>query len=222
MSFRPLARAVTLAALAASAPAGEIRGRVLVDGKPAPGVAVAILPFEDGFEEARREARREGLPQPLAAATTRSDGTFAAVVAAAAGTSVRLGFSGSQAAPRVLEALFDAAGGDAGDVHLAKAAALAGRVVEERGGPVVGASVTLWPGGERRPQDVSPGRGVPLTTTSRETAASASRAPGRIEPTARRGPGFRHARAAAGARGSARAPAGLGTRAGAARQRDAR
>ena len=165
MSIRPLARALALAAIAASSQAGEIRGRVLVDGKPAPGVAVAVLPFEDGFEEARREARREGQPQPLAAATTRPDGTFAATVAAAAGTSVRLGFSGGATAPRVLEALFDAAGDDAGDVRLPKAAALAGRVVDERGGPVVGATVTLWPGSERRPQDASPGRGVPQTAT---------------------------------------------------------
>ena len=66
MSIRPLARAVALAAIAASSQAGEIRGRVLVDGKPAAGVAVAVLPFEDGFEEARREARREDLPAPLA------------------------------------------------------------------------------------------------------------------------------------------------------------
>jgi len=167
MSFRPLARALALAAIAASAPAGEIRGRVLVDGKLAAGVTVAVLPFEDGFEEARREARREGQPQPLAVATTRPDGTFAAAVAAAAGTSVRLGFSGGTAAPRVLEALFEAAGGDAGDVRLPRAAALAGRVVDERGGPVVGASMTLWPGGERRPQDASPARGVPQIATTK-------------------------------------------------------
>jgi hypothetical protein len=156
ISCPTIARAVALAAIAASALAGEIRGRVLVDGKPAAAVTVAVLPFEDGFEEARREARREGPPQALASATTRADGTFAATVAAAPGTSVRLGFSGGTAAPRVLEALFDAAGDDAGDVRLPRAAALAGRVVDERGGPVVGASVTLWPGGVRRAQDASP------------------------------------------------------------------
>jgi protocatechuate 3,4-dioxygenase beta subunit len=167
MSFRPFASAVALAALAASAAAGEIRGRVLVGGQPAAGVAVAVLPFEDGFEAARAEARREGLPQPLAVATTRPDGSFAATIAAAPGTSVRLGFSGTVTAPRVLEKLFDAAGDDAGEVRLPKAAALAGRVLDERGGPVVGATVTLWSGGERRPQDVSPGQGVPQTATAR-------------------------------------------------------
>jgi hypothetical protein len=35
---------VLLAVLAAPASAGEIRGRVLVDGKPAAGVAVSVLP----------------------------------------------------------------------------------------------------------------------------------------------------------------------------------
>ena len=81
----------------------------------------------------------------------------------------------------MLEALFDAAGADAGDVRLPKAAALAGRVVDERGGPVVGATVTLWPGSERRPQDASPGRGVAQTATVKpdgtfrfETAAGES------------------------------------------------
>ena len=159
-----------------SAQAGEIRGRVLVDGKPAPGVAVAVLPFEDGFEEARREARREGQPQPLAVATTRPDGTFAATVAAAPGASVRLAFSGGTAAPRVLEALFDAAGDDAGDVRLPKAAALAGRVVDERGGPVVGATVTLWPGRRATPAGRLCGaRRAPDGDDQAATARSASR-----------------------------------------------
>ena len=167
ISFRPLPLSVLLFSIAASVSAGEIRGRVLVDGKPAASVTVAVLPFEDGFEEARREARREGPPQALASATTRADGSFAVAVAAAPGTSVRLGFSGGTAAPRVLEALFDAAGDDAGEVRLPRAAALAGRVVDERGGPVVGAAVTLWPGGERRLQDASPARGEPQQATTK-------------------------------------------------------
>jgi len=167
MSFRLLGCAVALAAISASASAGEIRGRVLVEGKPANAVTVCVLPFEDGFEEARRDARREGLPRPLAEATTRPDGTFTAAVVAPAGATVRLGFSSGSAAPRVLEALLDAAGDDAGDVRLPKAVALAGRVVDERGGPVVGATVTLWPGGERRAQDATPARGVPQVTTTK-------------------------------------------------------
>ena len=168
-----LPSAVVLAALAATATAGEIRGRVLVGGKPAAGVAVSVLPFEDGFAAARREARREGLPKALVDGASRPDGTFAVAVPAAAGTVVRLAFSGGTAAPRVLDALFDAGGEDAGDVRLPKATPLAGRVVDERGGPVVGATVTLWPGGGRRPQeqDVSPGRGVPQAATTKADGA---------------------------------------------------
>ena len=48
-----------LVGFATAASAGEIRGRVLVDGKPAAGVSVSALPFEDGLVAARREARRE-------------------------------------------------------------------------------------------------------------------------------------------------------------------
>src|SRR5512143_382050 len=77
--------------------AGEIRGRVLVDGKPAAGVVVSVLPFEDGLAAARREARREE-PAPLASAPTRADGAFSIVVSAAPGTAVYLGFRGAPAA----------------------------------------------------------------------------------------------------------------------------
>ena len=193
MSFRLLSSAAVLVALAATAPAGEIRGRVLVDGKPAAGVAVAALPFEDGFAAARREARREDLPKALASAVSRPDGTFAVAVPGPSGTPVRLALSGGTASPRVLSALFDSGGDDAGDVRLPRALVLAGRVVDERGGPVVGATVTLWPGSGRRPQDASPGlrpaavggdegrRGVPPRGRRR-----------RGQPASRGGPGVRH------------------------------
>jgi hypothetical protein len=115
---RVLLSLALLTVLAAPAAAGEIRGRVLADGKPAAGVSVSVLPFEDGFAAARREARREDLPKPLASGTSRADGTFAVVLPEPAGAAVRLAFSGGIAAPRVLEALFDAGGEDAGDVRL--------------------------------------------------------------------------------------------------------
>ncbi|HUL75693.1 MAG TPA: carboxypeptidase-like regulatory domain-containing protein, partial [Vicinamibacteria bacterium] len=157
-----------LAALATTSSAGEIRGRVLVDGKPVRGVTVSALPFEDGFAAARREARREDLPKALATTVSRPDGAFAVVVAGPAGSALRLSFEGGPAAPRLLEQLFDSGGEDAGDVRLAKALALAGRVVDERGGPVVGATVTLWPGsGANLGRDVSPGAGVPRSATTR-------------------------------------------------------
>jgi protocatechuate 3,4-dioxygenase beta subunit len=156
-----------VAALAAPAAAGEIRGRVLVDGRPAAGVTVSVLPFEDGFAVSRREARREAPPSPLATGTTRSDGTFAVAVATPAGQSVRVAFSGSTAAPRILDALFDPAGEDAGDVRLPRATPLAGRVVDARGGPVVGATVTAWAGGGPGARDASPGSGVAQSATTK-------------------------------------------------------
>ncbi len=167
LSLSLLLPAAVPTVIAAVAPAGEIRGRVLVDGKPAPGVAVAVLPFEDGFAAARREARREDLPKPLVSGTTRPDGTFAVTVPGPAGAAVRLSFSGAPAAPRVLDQLFDSGGEDAGDVRLPKALALAGRVADERGGPVVGATVTLWAGGGRRPQDASSASGLPQATVTK-------------------------------------------------------
>lgn len=169
MLARIAAHAAAVAALAVSAGAGEIRGRVLIGGKPAGGVAVAALPFENGFDEARREARREGPPAALATATTRPDGSFSVPLAATpGGASVRLGFSGGGAAPRTLDASFDAGGDDAGDVRLARAAVLAGRVVDERGGPVVGATVTLRPGGERQAFGAAArGRGETETVTTK-------------------------------------------------------
>ncbi|HVQ23773.1 MAG TPA: hypothetical protein VMV01_01275, partial [Planctomycetota bacterium] len=149
MSLRLVGCTAVGVALAAALPAGEIRGRVLVDGKPDATVTVRALPFEDGSQEARREARREGQPTPLAETTARADGTFVLSVTAAAGASVRLAFGGPKVAPRVLEAILDAAGVEVPEVRLAKAVALAGRVVDERGGPVVGATLTLWSGGDR-------------------------------------------------------------------------
>jgi hypothetical protein len=71
-------------------------------------------------------------------------------------------------ASRVLEQIFDAAGDEVAEVRLAKAVALAGRVADERGGPVVGATVTLWAGGERAMfLDATAARGVPQTATTK-------------------------------------------------------
>ena len=162
---------------------------------------------------ARRDARTCRRPWPIT--VSRPDGTFAVAVPGPSGTPVRLALSGGTASPRVLAALFDSGGDDAGDVRLPKALALAGRVVDERGGPVVGATVTLWPGSGRRPQDASPGlrpaaidgdegrRDVPLRGRGR----------GR-EPDPRGGPGVRHAGEAAGPGRGARAAGDAGARAG--------
>jgi len=77
------AASLGLALLAASARAGEIRGRLLVADRPAAGVTLTAVPFEEPEAEARRTARKGEAPRPLASATTRPDGTFALVVPAA-------------------------------------------------------------------------------------------------------------------------------------------
>ncbi len=99
--------------------AAEVRGRVLVEGRPAAGVAVAILPFEDGFERSRREARGEDEPKPLAEGLTEKDGFFQVRLAkpgASSGLPVRVEFSGGGSAPHRLGKLVDASGEDLGDV----------------------------------------------------------------------------------------------------------
>ena len=63
---RILCAAASISLVVATAQAAEVRGRVLVDGRPAAGIAVAIVPFEDGLERSRREARGEDEPKPLA------------------------------------------------------------------------------------------------------------------------------------------------------------
>jgi protocatechuate 3,4-dioxygenase beta subunit len=155
---------------ASSLAAGELRGRILAEDKAAPGVTVAAVPFESPFAEARREARGEKSPGPIASATTRPDGTFNLSLAPPAGanpapTLVRLTVSGSGLAPILLYSVFDTTeNAEVGDVAVAKAAALAGKVVDGRGGPIVGATVTLWSGSGRVVgRDGSP---VPVTTTT--------------------------------------------------------
>ncbi len=153
---RILCAAASLSLVVATAQAAEVRGRVLVDGRPAAGIAVAILPFEDGFERSRREARGEDEPRPLAEGLTGKGGSFRIALATSGSTGampVRVEFSGGGSAPHRLGKLVDASGEDLGDVRLAPAAALAGRVVDARGGPVVDATVRLWAGRGGRPGD---------------------------------------------------------------------
>ncbi len=135
-------------ACAATVSAGEIRGRLVVGGRGAGGVTVSALLFEDGDAAARREARHEEA-RPLASTASRADGSFLLTVAAPAGTVVQLAFSGGGVAALRSESLVEAAGSDVGELRLPPAAPLAGRVIDERGLPVVGATVTLWAGRER-------------------------------------------------------------------------
>ena len=153
---RILCAAAALGLVTGNARAAEVRGRVLVEGRPAAGVAITILPFEDGFERSRREARGEGEPKPLAEGLTEKDGSFQVRLGtseAPGGMPVRVQLSGGGSAPHRVAKLFDPSGEDVDDVRLAPAVALAGRVQDARGGPVVGATVRLWAGRGGRPGD---------------------------------------------------------------------
>jgi protocatechuate 3,4-dioxygenase beta subunit len=155
------------------ATAGELRGRILAEEKPVAGATVAAVPFDSSFEEARREARRGEPPKPLATTTTRPDGTWVLTLAPAAAPRdgaalVRLKVSGGGTAPTLLESVFDAAqSAEAGDATVAKAATLAGKVVDARGGPVVAATVTLVGGGGGGGPSVRAGSSqVPMAATT--------------------------------------------------------
>jgi protocatechuate 3,4-dioxygenase beta subunit len=148
-----LCTAALLLAASAALPA-EMRGRVLVDDTPAADQTVAVVPFEDSASQARREARGEAEPPPLAQGVTGRDGAFAVPFEPSNDDPVRLRISGDETPPRLLGRLLEPGGADVGDVRLSPGEALAGRVVDERGGPVVGATVRLWAGSGGRPGDV--------------------------------------------------------------------
>jgi protocatechuate 3,4-dioxygenase beta subunit len=148
---RPFECVVILAAVLARpsrADAGEIRGRILIGERPAPGVTVSAIPYEPPDVEARRLARGGEAPKPLAAAITRGDGTFAVALPAAPGGTVRLLAAGGGVVPSWMGGTYDATeSDDLGEHVLARAETLAGRVVSATGAPVAGASVTVWPRG---------------------------------------------------------------------------
>lgn len=171
-SWRALAAfaILTPTLLAGVSAAGDVRGRVLVDGAPAAEATVSVLPFEDGFERSRREARGAPEPEPLVSGVTGRDGSFRLTLPPASGPDalpVHLQVSGGALAPRRLARLVDPAGEDLGDVRLAQAAVLAGGVQDEQGGPVVGATVRLWAGrGGRFGDDLTPVQAVPQQATT--------------------------------------------------------
>ena len=133
-----------VAAGSASAAAGEIRGRLLLAGRPASGVTLSAVPYELPETEARRLARQEAAPRPLAETTTRTDGTFAVTVSGAPGAAFRLLAEGGGAMPSWVGGTYDASeSDDLGEHALARAEALTGRVVGATGVPIAGAAVTV-------------------------------------------------------------------------------
>ena len=166
MTTRVVVAASIVCLGAASAGAGELRGRVKADDRPVAGATVSAVALESPLEAARREARRQEPPKPLASATTKPDGTFLLSVPSAATTPPFQLQIGGGVSPLRLERVFEAnEADDLGDLEVARGAALAGRVVDGSGGPVVGASVTLW-GGAARGFRGDGGEPAPATTTT--------------------------------------------------------
>ncbi|PYP99952.1 MAG: hypothetical protein DMF82_23390, partial [Acidobacteria bacterium] len=130
-------------ALVAPADAGEIRGRILIGGAPAPSVTLEALPYEAPIDEARRLACHGAAPRPMAVATTRPDGGFVLTTAAAA-IGFRVQAHGGGVVPAWLGGTFDSADTeDLGDETLPRARSLAGRILSANGAPVAGAEVTV-------------------------------------------------------------------------------
>src|SRR5260221_5882295 len=148
MTRSALLLAGAVLALARTAEAGQVRGRLVseADGRPAAGATGAAVALESPLELALREARRAGAHRPVATVEARPDGSF--VLSLPAGAAARLQVSGPGQAPTMLDGVFNPEEDvDVGEVGLKKAEGLSGRVVDPQGGPAVGAAVTLWPGG---------------------------------------------------------------------------
>lgn len=168
MTRRVATAGVVACLLGGSARAGEVRGRLLAEKKPVAGATVSAVALESPLEVARREARGQEPPKPLASATTRPDGTFLLAVPSVPTTPpFRLRVGGAGLVPVLLDDVLEPAEGeDLGDVAVRRGEALAGRVVDGTGGPVVGATVTLWSGGGGGPGGAEPGESIPPTATT--------------------------------------------------------
>jgi protocatechuate 3,4-dioxygenase beta subunit len=128
--------------------AAELSGRVLVDGKPVAGITVAAVPAETTFAAARREARGQEAGPPLAIAVTNAGGGYTLAFPDTAEVppfGIRL--SGGGVAGVLVRAIFERAiDAELEDLTAQRAESLSGRVVDARGRPVNGATVTLWNG----------------------------------------------------------------------------
>lgn len=146
--------------------AGELRGRTLVDGEPVPGVEIRAVALESPRAAALREAEGAPAPAPIATGESDAEGRFAISLPDGAADLARLEFAGP-VVPIRLERVFPVGETeDLGEVTLAEPSALAGQVLDARGGPVVGATVTLWGGWFAGRGGVSSLRSTPLPQTT--------------------------------------------------------
>src|SRR5271157_275176 len=122
--------------LAGVASAGELRGRLLLGGRPAAGVTVCALPFEAPFDQARRQAHHLPAPPPLASAATGPDGSFVLTIAAEPGKEKQftLRTQGGGAEPIIIPGVWDATEtDDLGEHVLLPASKLSGKVSDASG-----------------------------------------------------------------------------------------
>ena len=143
-----LLAAVSSLAIVWSAPAlsGEIRGRLLVEAKPASGISVQAVPAESPLDEARREARRQAPPAPISSVVTAADGSFALPLAAAPPREFRIRVEGGGIVTGLVPGTFDTQESeDLGDLVAVKGGRLAGRLEKADGTPLAGAEVLLAP-----------------------------------------------------------------------------
>lgn len=167
-SPRTLTAALALA-VAAPALAGELRGRLLVAGKPASGATVTAVPWTTSHDEARRDARGEPEPAPIASVRAGADGRFVLATSPEPGKparTFRLRLSGGGSAASVFDGVWDESESeDLGEHDLPRGDALAGKVVDDEGKAVADAEVRLSPGTARREMDDAVVRDVRVART---------------------------------------------------------
>ncbi len=155
--------AVLVALAASPAHAGEIRGHLVLDQKPAAGISVFAVPYEPPLDAARRQARGGEEPKAVTSTVTGTDGSFALAIAADPPKSVVVRMAGGGIRAVEFDGVFESSeSADLGEHVLASGVVLAGTVVNRSGQPVAGASVTLratTPGDA----DLSP---APVSTTT--------------------------------------------------------
>ncbi len=130
-------------AIAAAAPAADLTGRVMSEGKGVVGATVSALPYETRHAAALREVRGTPSLPPLSTATTSGDGRFRLVVPATAPPFVvRVTFGGLAA--RTVDGVFEKSDTeDLGEISLGRGDTVSGRVVGPDGKPVPGALVRI-------------------------------------------------------------------------------